>query len=101
MNDDREHKVRERAYALWETEGRPSGRHDEHWHRANSEFSDAPAEEAAPAQAPPAETAPVTAAKPKAARRKPAAASPAAAEAPAAVDGGAPPKRRSVKPKAN
>ncbi|HVF93002.1 MAG TPA: DUF2934 domain-containing protein [Sphingomonas sp.] len=29
-----EQMVRERAYALWEEEGRPEGRADEHWHRA-------------------------------------------------------------------
>ncbi|MCD2324304.1 DUF2934 domain-containing protein [Sphingomonas sp. IC-56] len=92
MSDDREHKVRERAYALWETEGRPSGRHEEHWHRANSEFPEA----SSPAQAPVP-----TAAKPK--RRKPVAASPAAAEAPSAVEATtpAPRKRRTLKPKAN
>jgi hypothetical protein len=96
MSDDREHKVRERAYALWETEGRPSGRHEEHWHRANSEFPVAPVEEAAPG-----ETTPPTAAKPKQPRRKPATARPAAAEAPSAVDAAAPRKRRTLKPKAN
>ena len=26
-----EQRVRERAYHLWESEGRPSGRHAEHW----------------------------------------------------------------------
>jgi hypothetical protein len=26
--------IRENAYALWEIEGRPSGRAEEHWHRA-------------------------------------------------------------------
>lgn len=31
--------VRERAHALWEAEGRPEGRQDEHWHRALSELS--------------------------------------------------------------
>lgn len=29
-----EQAVRERAYALWEQEGRPEGRAEEHWHRA-------------------------------------------------------------------
>ena len=28
-----EQRVRERAYHLWESEGRPSGRHAEHWLR--------------------------------------------------------------------
>ena len=31
---DREHRVRVRAYHLWETEGRPEGREAEFWHRA-------------------------------------------------------------------
>jgi hypothetical protein len=29
-----EQAVRERAYSLWEQEGRPEGRADEYWHRA-------------------------------------------------------------------
>lgn len=29
-----EERVRAIAYALWEEEGRPDGRADEHWHRA-------------------------------------------------------------------
>ena len=51
MSDDRERKVRERAYALWESEGRPSGRHDEHWYRAGNEVDTDPpsAADAAPA----------------------------------------------------
>jgi hypothetical protein len=32
-NDD----VRKRAYALWESEGRPDGKHEEHWQRASEE----------------------------------------------------------------
>lgn len=31
---DREHRVRVRAYHLWEAEGRPEGREAEFWHRA-------------------------------------------------------------------
>jgi hypothetical protein len=33
-NDD---DVRRRAYALWESEGRPAGKHEEHWQRALEE----------------------------------------------------------------
>jgi hypothetical protein len=29
-----EQSVRERAYALWDEEGRPEGQTDEYWHRA-------------------------------------------------------------------
>ncbi len=33
-NEDREQRIRERAYSLWEEEGRPEGRADEFWERA-------------------------------------------------------------------
>ncbi len=35
---DREQAVRERAYAIWEEEGRPHGRDLDHWHRAAAEI---------------------------------------------------------------
>ena len=31
---DSEHRIRERAYQLWEEEGRPEGRDIEYWERA-------------------------------------------------------------------
>jgi len=31
---DREQEQRERAYRLWEEEGRPDGSHDDHWKRS-------------------------------------------------------------------
>jgi hypothetical protein len=34
---DRDQKIRERAYALWESEGRGEGGHLDHWHRAEVE----------------------------------------------------------------
>ena len=34
---DREDRVRERAHRLWEEEGRPEGRHHQHWQRACNE----------------------------------------------------------------
>ena len=37
MGED-EDKIRQRAYEIWENEGRPEGRHDEHWARARQEF---------------------------------------------------------------
>jgi hypothetical protein len=37
MVDDREEQRRQRAYALWEQEGRPDGRHDMHWQQAGDE----------------------------------------------------------------
>src|SRR5688500_2801776 len=33
-----EERVRERAYALWEQEGRPDGREQEHWEEASREL---------------------------------------------------------------
>jgi hypothetical protein len=40
MGDDREHRIRERAYRLWESEGRPEGRHEHHWTQASQEVGD-------------------------------------------------------------
>jgi len=34
----REEKIRHRAYELWEQDGRPSGRADDYWHRAEREI---------------------------------------------------------------
>ncbi len=31
---DTEQEQRERAYKIWENEGRPDGQHDDHWRRA-------------------------------------------------------------------
>ena len=33
-----EDQIRERAYALWELDGRPDGRSDEYWEQACREF---------------------------------------------------------------
>jgi Protein of unknown function (DUF2934) len=38
---DREHAIRERAYAIWEEEGRPEGHHLNHWFRAEAEINSA------------------------------------------------------------
>ncbi len=46
-----EQRVRERAYALWECEGRPFGRDAEHW-RLSEEATLAEFQAAAPAKAP-------------------------------------------------
>ena len=34
MNTDKNKLIEQRAYAFWEAEGQPYGRHEEHWHRA-------------------------------------------------------------------
>ena len=38
---DREQAIRERAYAIWEEEGRPGGQHLNHWFRAEAEINSA------------------------------------------------------------
>ena len=46
MDGDRDEMLKRRAYAIWEREGRPDGRHEEHWRRAHEEMhglEDAPA----------------------------------------------------------
>jgi hypothetical protein len=39
MADSEEKWIRQRAYALWEEEGYPSGKDQEHWDRARSEYA--------------------------------------------------------------
>ena len=38
MSEDAESRTRLRAYAIWEREGRPEGRHIEHWFLAQREI---------------------------------------------------------------
>jgi hypothetical protein len=38
MTADRNARIEERAYHIWLEEGRPDGRHDEHWLRAEREM---------------------------------------------------------------
>lgn len=40
MQGEREQAIRERAYLLWEEEGRPYGKHLEHWLRAEIELDE-------------------------------------------------------------
>ena len=37
MQNDREARIRDRAQAIWEEDGRPEGRDREHWERAAAE----------------------------------------------------------------
>ena len=37
---DREDRIKQRAYEIWEMEGRPHGRDKEHWERAVREMED-------------------------------------------------------------
>jgi hypothetical protein len=34
MTNEREERIRRRAHELWEKEGRPDGRHEDHWQQA-------------------------------------------------------------------
>ena len=38
-DNDLEHRIRQRAYALWEAEGRPDGRREAHWNEAWREIA--------------------------------------------------------------
>jgi len=50
MNRDEE--IRRLAHQIWEAEGRPDGRHLEHWRQAEEIWEKRNAPSAAPAQAP-------------------------------------------------
>jgi hypothetical protein len=39
MTQDREQRIQERAYAIWEAEGRPEGRERDHWQQAEHELA--------------------------------------------------------------
>ena len=49
MRSDREERIRQRAYAIWQSEGHGHGQHEDHWHRAEREIA---AEEAGSSKAP-------------------------------------------------
>jgi hypothetical protein len=38
MDLDRRKRIEQRAYALWEAEGHPHGKHEDHWLRAADEI---------------------------------------------------------------
>lgn len=39
MNDEREERIRRRAYQLWEDDGAPEGKADEYWSRAERQIA--------------------------------------------------------------
>lgn len=41
MENDRETRIRQRAYQLWQDEGAPEGKHEDHWARAEREIDSA------------------------------------------------------------
>ena len=38
MNPEKHARIEQRAYAIWQAEGQPDGRHEEHWQRAMREL---------------------------------------------------------------
>ena len=52
MSADREARIRQRAHAIWVKEGRPDGRHEEHWHRASREIDGEEQDGEAPRETP-------------------------------------------------
>jgi hypothetical protein len=50
---DWQERIRQRAQAIWEREGRPEGRHEDHWREAEKEIA---AEDSGPAAARPRAT---------------------------------------------
>ncbi|QGZ66545.1 DUF2934 domain-containing protein [Paraburkholderia acidisoli] len=39
MNDEREERIRRRAYQLWQDDGAPDGKSDEYWSRAEKQVA--------------------------------------------------------------
>ncbi len=79
MNEgtEREERIREEAYRIWEQEGRPQGREREHWKEAvrrvdsGNGSSTANPKEMTAGGAPRQRKAPATTAKPRTGQRKP------------------------------
>jgi len=76
-------KISQRAYEIWEQEGRPEGRDMDHWLKAEAEVAVPAAAPKAPAAKKPAAPK-AAAAKPAAKPKAPAAKKPVAAKKPAA-----------------
>lgn len=84
MTDDRQHRIRQRAHAIWVSRGHPHGEDQAHWDQATREID---AEDAAAMKKPvraAAAAKPKAVAKPKAAAKTPAAKKPAAKAKPKA-----------------
>lgn len=89
---ERENKVRDRAYALWQAEGEPHGRDRDHWTQAELELGDDDSAAAEPADSPAADT-PLTDTQDTAPAAEP-------ADSPAAPKPRATPARKPRKPRA-
>jgi hypothetical protein len=55
MIEDRSERIRQRAYVIWQREGRPEGREQEHWRQAEAEIE---AEDVAGGETPPSDVGP-------------------------------------------
>ena len=55
MDSDKEEKIRRRAYEIWEAEGKPEGREQEHWERAAREIEQETSETGGGSTEPPEE----------------------------------------------
>lgn len=55
-SDDRERKIRERAYELWQQAGSPEGQHEEFWRQAEAEEHGNADADSFPASDPPSNT---------------------------------------------
>ena len=51
MTPARENQIAERSYQIWEREGKPEGKHLQHWFQAISELEGASAPAKAPSRA--------------------------------------------------
>jgi hypothetical protein len=51
MSDDRQHRIRQRAHAIWESHGRPHGHDRDHWDQATREIDAEDAKAKRPARA--------------------------------------------------
>ena len=56
MLKDREHAIRERAYAIWERDGRPECKNLDHWLQAEAEIGTEPVMSSTQSSKPPAPT---------------------------------------------
>lgn len=46
MTSDKQQRIRQRAHAIWEKEGRPQGVDEKHWHQATKDVDDEDAKRA-------------------------------------------------------
>ncbi|MGF6227632.1 hypothetical protein QFZ27_001587 [Inquilinus ginsengisoli] len=67
MIEDRSERIRQRAYIIWQREGRPEGREQEQWRQAEAEIE---AEDVAGGETPPNDVGPGGIVPPKSVRKR-------------------------------